>query len=62
MLRSNKMQVKLLFFATLKDIVGARHLQFDLPAGATINDLLSRLEASYPRFKDYRPVLLTAIN
>ena len=62
MLRSNKMQVKLLFFATLKDIVGARHVQFDLPAGATINDLLSRLEASYPRFKDYRPVLLTAIN
>lgn len=56
------MQVKLLFFATLKDIVGARQLQFELPAGATINDLLTRLEVSYPRFKDYRPVLLTAIN
>jgi MoaE-MoaD fusion protein len=56
------MQVKLLFFATLKDIVGASHLQLDLPAGATINELLSRLEATYPRFKGYRPVLLTAIN
>jgi molybdopterin synthase catalytic subunit len=56
------MQVKLLFFATLKDIVGARQLQLDIPAGATISDLLTRLEASYPRFKDYRPVLLTAIN
>jgi len=56
------MQVKLLFFATLKDIVGARHLQFDVPAGATIGDLLTRLEESYPRIKDYRPVLLTAIN
>jgi molybdopterin converting factor subunit 1 len=61
-LRSNKMQVKLLFFATLKDIVGARHLELDLPAGSTVNDLLTRLESSYPRFKDYRPVLLTAIN
>jgi MoaE-MoaD fusion protein len=56
------MQVKLLFFATLKDIVGARHLELDLPAGSTVNDLLTRLESSYPRFKDYRPVLLTAIN
>jgi MoaE-MoaD fusion protein len=56
------MQVKLLFFATLKDIVGSRQLQIEMPAGATINDLLTRLEADYPRFKDYRPVLLTAIN
>ena len=62
MLRSNKMQVRLLFFATLKDIVGARQLDFELPSGATINDLLTRLESKYPRFKDYRPVLLTAIN
>jgi MoaE-MoaD fusion protein len=61
-LRSNKMQVRLLFFATLKDIVGSRQLQLDLPAGSTISDLLTRLELSYPRFKDYRPVLLTAIN
>jgi molybdopterin synthase catalytic subunit len=56
------MQVKLLFFATLKDIVGARQLQFDVPAGATVADLLTHLEASYPRIKDYRPVVLTAVN
>ena len=56
------MQVKLLFFATLKDIVGARQIQLEVPAGSTISDLLTRLEASYPRFKDYRAVLLTAIN
>jgi len=56
------MQVKLLFFATLKDIVGSRELQLDVPAGSTIADLLTRLEGKYPRFKDYRPVLLTAIN
>jgi MoaE-MoaD fusion protein len=61
-LTSNKMQVKVLFFATLKDIVGARQLQLDLPAGATISDLLTRLESDYPRFRNYRPVLLTAIN
>src|ERR1041384_8351773 len=56
------MRVRLLFFATLKDIVGARQLDVELPSGSTIHDLLTRLESEYPRFKGYRPVLLTAIN
>ncbi|HSU87210.1 MAG TPA: molybdopterin converting factor subunit 1, partial [Terriglobia bacterium] len=56
------MQVRLLFFASLKDIVGARQLRLDLPAGATVDDVLTQLESSYPRMKDYRPVVLTALN
>jgi molybdopterin converting factor subunit 1 len=56
------MRVKLLFFASLKDIVGARQLELDVPHGATIEDVLTRLEASYPRIKSYRPVVLTALN
>jgi molybdopterin synthase catalytic subunit len=56
------MNVRLLFFASLKDIVGARELRLELPADATVSDLLSRLEVSYPRLKDYRQVVLTAIN
>lgn len=56
------MQVRLLFFASLKDIVGAREMRLDVPQGATISDLLTHLEGSYPRVKEYRPVVLTAIN
>jgi molybdopterin synthase catalytic subunit len=56
------MQVKVLLFASLKDIVGSRQLQLDVPSGTTVGDLLSRLETAYPRIKDYRPVVLTAIN
>jgi molybdopterin converting factor subunit 1 len=56
------MQVRLLFFATLKDIVGAREMQVDVPLGASVADVLTHLEGSYPRIKDYRPVVLTAIN
>ena len=56
------MHVRLLFFATLKDIVGAREMQLDVPAGSTVADVLTHLEGSYPRMKDYRPVVLTAIN
>jgi molybdopterin synthase catalytic subunit len=56
------MQVKLLFFATLKDIVGARQLEVNVPPGSTVADVLTHLESSYPRMKEYRPVVLTAIN
>jgi molybdopterin synthase catalytic subunit len=56
------MQVRLLFFATLKDIVGSKQIQLEVPPGATVSDVLSHLETNYPRLKDYRPVVLTAIN
>jgi len=56
------MHVKLLFFATLKDIVGSRQLQLDVPKGATVNDLWERLESSYPRLRPYRSIVLTSVN
>lgn len=56
------MQVKLLLFASLKDIVGARQLLLDMPDGARVKDLLEHLESRYPRMKEYRNVVLTAIN
>ena len=56
------MQVRLLFFATLKDIVGSREMRLDIPERSTVNDLLTQLEQSYPRMKDYRQIVLTAVN
>src|SRR5829696_2835083 len=56
------MHVKLLFFATLKDIVGARQLQLDVPTGATVNDVWERLESNYPRLRPYRSIVLTSVN
>ena len=56
------MQVRLLFFASLKDIVGSRELRMDVPQGSTVADLLFQLESRYPRMKEYRSVILTAIN
>ena len=49
MIESQKVQVKLLFFASLKDIVGSRQLDLDVPSGATVNDLLERLEVALSR-------------
>jgi len=55
-------QVKLLFFASIKDIVGARQIELEVPPGTTVGDLLTHLESTYPRMRDYRPVLLTSVN
>ena len=62
MISSHKVQVRVLFFASLKDIVGARQLNVDVPPGATVGDLLTHLESRYPRIRDYRPVVLTSVN
>src|SRR5215467_7246691 len=61
-LRFTKVKVNLLFFASLKDIVGSRQLQLDVASGATVGDVLTSLEASYPKMKPYRPIVLTAVN
>ena len=37
-------------------------MQLEMPAGATVGDVLTRLETNYPRIKDYRRVVLTAVN
>jgi len=55
-------QVTLLLFASLKDIVGARELQLDVPSGFSVNDLLEQLESSYPRLRPYRSIVLTSLN
>ena len=39
------------FYATLRDIVGAKRVQFDLPAGSTVRELLNEAGERYPRLK-----------
>lgn len=36
------------FYATLRQIVGAKTVQFDLPDGATIGELITRIVTQYP--------------
>ena len=56
------MRVNILFFASLKDIVGSRDLELDVGENATVAQILEQLESSHPGLKGYRPVLLTAVN
>ena len=56
------MQVHVLFFASLADLVGARRLRMDVPPGTTVGDVLETLTGTHPGMKSYRRVLLTAVN
>jgi molybdopterin synthase catalytic subunit len=55
-------QVHLLFFASLSDVIGQRRLALEAPDGATVGDVLDLLIGQYPKVGLYRPVLLTAVN
>jgi sulfur-carrier protein len=36
------------FFATLRQVVGAKTVEFDLPSGATVRELLAEMIRCYP--------------
>lgn len=54
--------VKILLFATLRDYVGARSVDLELPAGMTIAGLEELLVARYPRLEKVRGSMMAAID
>jgi len=55
-------QVNILFFATLRDKVGARKLEMELPGEATVGELKDRLVHEYPNLAPLRESIMAAIN
>ena len=55
-------QIKVLFFATLRDYVGARTLDLELPACATVAGLKTLLEEKFPSLAPARASIMTAVN
>ncbi len=57
------MQVRVLFFATLRDLVGARQLTIEMTAASsTVAQLRQTLIATYPAIKDNLGIALAAVN
>jgi molybdopterin converting factor subunit 1 len=56
------MTIKLLFFATLRDHVGVKTLDLDLPPGSTVLALKESLLKIYPRLRLSENSILTAVN
>lgn len=55
-------RVKLLFFATIRDRMGMKFLELDLPAEMTIQGLKDKLAAEYPAVKESMKSVLITIN
>ena len=56
------MQVTVLFFGALRDLVGRSNDALTLPEGANLSDLLAHYEAAVPRLRDFLPALALSIN
>ena len=56
------MQIRLLFFGVLKDVVNASNASLDLSEGATVADLLAQCQSKTPRLKEMLPSIAVAVN
>ncbi len=45
------MKVRAQFYAQLRDLVGSREIDVDLPEGATVHDLLEQVYAQQPKLR-----------
>jgi MoaD family protein len=45
------MKVRAQFYAQLRDLVGSREIDVDLPEGATVRDLLEQVYAQQPKLR-----------
>lgn len=55
-------KVRVLLFATLRDYVGSRSIEIDIPSGTTVGELTGLLIEKYPRLGKVKEMMLTAIN
>ena len=55
-------KVKILLFATLRDYVGAKTLEMEIPAGITIANLKALMVKAYPRLAPVEESMMAAIN
>jgi molybdopterin converting factor subunit 1 len=55
-------RVKLLFFATIRDRMGAKSLELDVPDDLTILGLKDKLSVEHPKVKESMKSVLITIN
>ena len=56
------MTIKVLFFASCRDLIGTGEREMTLTDGATVKDLISKLASEYTRFTDLAPSLMVSVN
>ena len=57
-----RMKVKVLFFASCREIVGEREVEVEVPEGATVADLAAGIGSEHPRFLEMEGNLMISVN
>ena len=57
-----KLNIKVLFFASCRDLIGTGEREMTLTDGATVTDLISELASEQARFTDMAPSLMVSVN
>jgi molybdopterin converting factor subunit 1 len=56
------MRIKILFFATLREYVGAKTIELEIPANTTVAGLKELLAGRYPKMIPAKNSIMAAIN
>ena len=56
------MKIKVLFFASSRDIVGSKEIALEIPEGTSVGDLKRELVNQYPGMASIQKVLSIAVN
>jgi molybdopterin converting factor small subunit len=54
--------VQVLFFATIRSIIGLKKMEIELPEGSTVRDLKDRITDLYPHADQAIESMLTSVN
>ena len=54
--------VRILFFASLRDVVGKSELEIDIDSKTSVRSLFQKLQEQFPNLSKYERVLLVAVN
>ena len=54
--------MKILFFASLRDVVGKPELEMDIDSKTSVRFLFQKLQEQFPNISKYERVLLVAVN
>ena len=55
-------QIKVLFFATLRDRAGMKSVELEIPANMTVQALKDKLISDYPNLKESMKTVLASVN
>lgn len=55
-------KVQVLFFATIRAIIGLKEMEIELAAGSTVRDLKQKITEMYPHAGPAMESMLTAVN